>query len=145
MLLILSLLLTMNSKHGDRYMPISVKQSLVAQEAVAVAKANRRYWLEEICANVTPEGKLINTSSWKKSGKSTRKPAAKRKATASGTKAKRQRKQEQVPNEQPHIFQLHTTFLFRRHSQSCQMMQLEWRLCHRKCMQIQTIARIDRK
>lgn len=79
------------------------KAIAVAQEAVAVAKANRRYWLEEICANVTPEGKLINTSSWKKSGKSTRKPTAKRKATASGTKAKRQRKQEQVPNEAPHF------------------------------------------
>jgi hypothetical protein len=79
------------------------KAVLVAQEAVAVAKTNRRYWLEEICANVTPEGKLINTSCWKKSGKSTRKPAAKRKtATASGTKAKRQRKQ-QVPNEASHF------------------------------------------
>lgn len=79
------------------------KAVLVAQEAVAVAKTTRRYWLEEICANVTPEGKLVNTSSWKKSGKTTRKPAAKRKTAASGTKAKRPRKQPAASNEPPSI------------------------------------------
>lgn len=71
------------------------KAILVAKEAVAVAKAQRRYYLEEHCANVTPEGKLVNTSAWKKSGKTTRKPAAKRKvAAADSTVEKRKRKVE---------------------------------------------------
>lgn len=39
---------------------------LVAKEAVHVAKAQRRYWMEEICANLTPEGKLTAASVWKK-------------------------------------------------------------------------------
>ena len=39
---------------------------IVAKEAVAAAKAQRRYWLEEIAANLTTEGKLTATSVWKK-------------------------------------------------------------------------------
>lgn len=39
---------------------------LVAREAVDVAKAQRRYWLEEIAANITDEGKLTAASVWKK-------------------------------------------------------------------------------
>jgi len=71
------------------------KAVLVAKEAVAVAKAQRRYWLEEICANLTPEGKLINTSTWKKTGKAARKAPAKRKqADSSLASAKRQKSDE---------------------------------------------------
>jgi hypothetical protein len=33
---------------------------------VTAAKAQRRYWLEEIAANLTPEGKLTALSIWKK-------------------------------------------------------------------------------
>lgn len=39
---------------------------IIAKEAVAAAKAQRRYWLEEIAANLTTEGKLTATSVWKK-------------------------------------------------------------------------------
>ncbi|KAI2496868.1 hypothetical protein MHU86_17615 [Fragilaria crotonensis] len=42
---------------------------IVAKEAVAAAKAQRRYWLEEIAANLTPEGKLTAASIWKKPSK----------------------------------------------------------------------------
>lgn len=67
------------------------KAVLVAKEAVEVAKAQRRYWLEEICANLTHDGRLVNTSVWKKATKTTRKAPAKRKSgeNASGTKRKR--------------------------------------------------------
>lgn len=68
------------------------KAILVATEAVAVAKAQRRFWCEEIHANLTLEGKLVNTSSWKKS---TRKPGTKRKAAGSSAEkatAKRPKK-----------------------------------------------------
>lgn len=39
---------------------------LVAKEAVDAAKAQRRYWMEEICANLTTEGTLVSASVWKK-------------------------------------------------------------------------------
>lgn len=71
------------------------KAVLVTTEAVAVAKAERRYLVEEIFVNLTPDGKLSNTSVWKKSGKNTRKPAAKRKPTGNtAAAAKRRRKEE---------------------------------------------------
>jgi hypothetical protein len=38
---------------------------LVANEAVDAARAQRRYWMEEICANLTADGTLISTSGWK--------------------------------------------------------------------------------
>lgn len=66
---------------------------LVAKEAVDVAKAQRRFWCEEIHANLTPEGKLLNTSTWKKSvrrGPAKRKPAADK----GGSAAKRPRKSQ---------------------------------------------------
>ena len=53
----------------------------IAREAVAAKKLQRRLWLEEICANLTEEGKLTPTSVWtrptlyKKPGASKRKPA----------------------------------------------------------------------
>lgn len=46
-----------------------IESVIVAREAVAAAKAQRRYWLEEICANLTPEGKLTAASIWKKPSK----------------------------------------------------------------------------
>lgn len=64
------------------------KAVLVAKEAVAVAKAQRRYWCEELVANLTPEGKPINTSTWKKS---TRKTAAKRKQAGTASSSKRRK------------------------------------------------------
>jgi hypothetical protein len=62
---------------------------LVAKEAVAVAKAQRRYWMEEICANLTPEGKLTATSVWKKP---TETPSSRKKTTT-----KRKQQQQQLP------------------------------------------------
>jgi hypothetical protein len=37
-----------------------------AQDAVHAQKAQRRFWMEEICANLTGEGKLKPTSVWKR-------------------------------------------------------------------------------
>lgn len=68
------------------------KAILVAKEAVDVAKAQRRYYLEELCANVSPEGKLVSTSAWKKAGKATRK---KRKAPSDCSAVKLKRKAEE--------------------------------------------------
>lgn len=39
---------------------------LAAREGVAAAKAQRRFWMEEICGNLTPEGKLVQSSVWKR-------------------------------------------------------------------------------
>ena len=38
----------------------------VAEEAVASQKAQRRYWLEELCANLDDEGMHQPTSVWKR-------------------------------------------------------------------------------
>jgi hypothetical protein len=53
---------------------------LVAKEAVAAARSQRRYWLEEISANLTPEGKLSGTSLWKKAIKAKSSATGKRKS-----------------------------------------------------------------
>ena len=37
---------------------------IIAKEAVAAKKLQRRFWLEEICANLTEEGKLTASSVW---------------------------------------------------------------------------------
>lgn len=37
---------------------------IIAKEAVAAKKLQRRFWLEEICANLTEEGKLTTSSVW---------------------------------------------------------------------------------
>jgi hypothetical protein len=55
---------------------------IVAKEAVAAAKSQRRYWLEEIAANLTPEGKLTATSPWKKTIKPKSSSTGKRKSLA---------------------------------------------------------------
>jgi hypothetical protein len=39
---------------------------IIAKEAVAAKKLQRRFWLEEICANLTEEGKLTSNSVWKR-------------------------------------------------------------------------------
>lgn len=39
---------------------------LVAREAVAAQKAQKRFWLEELAANLTEDGKLTATSVWKR-------------------------------------------------------------------------------
>jgi hypothetical protein len=38
----------------------------MAREAVAAKKAQRRFWMEEICANLTEEGSLTSSSVWKR-------------------------------------------------------------------------------
>ncbi|KAL3936114.1 MAG: hypothetical protein SGBAC_008496 [Bacillariaceae sp.] len=61
---------------------------LVAKEAVAAKKLQRRYWMEEICSNLTPEtGKLTATSIWKQPVAS--KDRVKQKKTAVAKKRKR--------------------------------------------------------
>jgi hypothetical protein len=69
---------------------------LVSKEAVALAKAQRRYWMEEICANLTPEGKPTATSVWKKPTKTTRKTPAKRKLPERPASQKRRRKTDET-------------------------------------------------
>jgi outer membrane biosynthesis protein TonB len=39
---------------------------IIAKEAVAAKKLQRRFWLEEICANLTEEGKVTANSVWKR-------------------------------------------------------------------------------
>jgi hypothetical protein len=53
------------------------KALLVAKEAVAAKKVQRRFWLEEICANLTDGGKLTQNSVWSRPSPA-KKPATKR-------------------------------------------------------------------
>jgi hypothetical protein len=59
---------------------------IVGKEAVAAAKAQRRYWLEEIVASLGPEGKLTPNAVWKKA---TKKGGPKRKTTKAVSKRKK--------------------------------------------------------
>lgn len=59
---------------------------IVGKEAVAAATAQRRYWLEEICASLTSEGKLAPNAVWKKA---TKKGGPKRKAPKAVSKRKK--------------------------------------------------------
>lgn len=73
------------------------KAVLISQEAIAAKKLQRRYWMEEICANLTEEGKLTHSSVWKRavpSKKSTSKKAVtkKRKKTEQKSKEPKQKK-----------------------------------------------------
>lgn len=84
---------------------------LVAKEAVAVAKAQRRYWMEEICANLTPEGKLTATSVWKKPTETPsprKKTTAKRKQPQPQQLPERPRKTEDTDDEEPPAEKLKT-------------------------------------
>ena len=66
------------------------KAILIAQEAVRAKKMQRRYWMEEICANLTEEGKLISTSVWQR-------PKGKRKSVTK--KVKKETKESKVKNK----------------------------------------------
>lgn len=69
-----------------------IRAVTVAREAVAAKKAQRRFWMEEICANLTEEGSLTNSSVWKRPV-SPRKPlTAKKAATKSPVSAKKRKK-----------------------------------------------------
>jgi len=46
-----------------------VNSILIQRDAISIQKAQRRYWLTEINANLTPDGKLTSNSVWKKPGK----------------------------------------------------------------------------
>uniref|UniRef100_A0A7S1UR26 Uncharacterized protein n=1 Tax=Grammatophora oceanica TaxID=210454 RepID=A0A7S1UR26_9STRA len=56
---------------------------LVAREGLSVARAQRRYWLQEIAANIAVSGKLVPSSSWRKSHSFSKKPTNKRKTPPS--------------------------------------------------------------
>jgi hypothetical protein len=82
-----------------------------AELAVAAQKSQRRFWLEELCGNLTEDGSLTATSVWKRSTSSTKTAAsktaaaaAKRKRTTSPTAAKKNAKikvQHQPPADPP--------------------------------------------
>jgi hypothetical protein len=79
---------------------------LIAKEAVAAKKLQRRFWMEEICANLTEEGKLTHTSVWKKPMPQKRNVAKKtatkkrkkvdKKSSVAASKKTKQEKQEQA-------------------------------------------------
>lgn len=74
---------------------------IVAQEAVTAAKAQRRYWLEEIAANLTSEGKLTTTSVWKKPSKV--KAIVKRKALPKAISKRKKSDDTETDEEEPPI------------------------------------------
>ena len=61
---------------------------LISNEAVDAARAQRRYWMEEICSNLTTAGTLVSTSVWKK-------PVAPKKVI----KKRRKKDEEESPNK----------------------------------------------
>jgi hypothetical protein len=74
---------------------------IVAKEAVAAKKAQRRFWMEEICANLTPEGKLTVNSVWNRPSiikKTVIKRIQKPKAVEVAVKKPRKRKASTEPN-----------------------------------------------
>jgi len=80
----------------------------ISLEAVAALKAQHRYWLEEICANLTDEGKLQASSVWLrpvppkktkgKSGKANAAGGSKRKKKATGDSGN---KEQNKPAKKP--------------------------------------------
>ena len=76
------------------------KAVAVAREAVAARKIQRRFWLEEICANLTEEGKLTQSSVWKKPVQP-RKTAAKKSAKQKETTPKRRKKKADPKPKKP--------------------------------------------
>eukprot|EP00980_Cylindrotheca_fusiformis_P027819 scaffold22560_cov135-Cylindrotheca_fusiformis.AAC.30 len=80
---------------------------LISQEAVAAKKLQRRYWMEEICANLTEDGKLTPSSVWKRAAPPSKKSAAKKmvskkrkKAEPKQKKVAAKRKKVEKPPEQ---------------------------------------------
>jgi hypothetical protein len=72
---------------------------IVAKEAVTAAKAQRRYWLEEIAANLTAEGKLTSSSVWKKPTKA--KGGLKRKSNL--PKASKRKKSDDTETDEEEV------------------------------------------
>jgi hypothetical protein len=70
----------------------------VAEEAVASQKVQRRYWLEEICANLDEDGTHLTSSVWNRPLTLTKKMITKR---ASSTSKKRKKSLEQKPAKKP--------------------------------------------
>ena len=77
-----------------------VRAVAIGREAVAAKKAQRRFWMEEICANLTEEGNLTQTSVWKRPEK---KEASAKKTTPAKAKATagRKRKKPTTPDSVP--------------------------------------------
>lgn len=88
-----------------------VRSVAIAREALAAKKAQRRFWMEEICANLTEEGNLTPTSVWKRPDPSSKKASASsslvssKKATPSkgtkGASAGKKRKKPTTPDSVP--------------------------------------------
>lgn len=68
-----------------------------AQEAVNIRKAQRRFWMEEICSNMTVEGKLKSSSVWKRP--LVLKKTAKRSVAAKPAGTKRKKKDPNDPKQ----------------------------------------------
>lgn len=64
----------------------------IAREAVASKKLQRRFWLEEICSNLTEKGRLVTSSVWNRP--TAPKRTAKRAAKASGANTTKKRKKK---------------------------------------------------
>ena len=71
----------------------------VAEEAVAAKKLQRRFWLEEICSNLTEEGKLTSTSVWKRPVQPKKTAAKKAAKPKDGPTKKRKRKSDPKPKK----------------------------------------------
>lgn len=72
---------------------------IVAREAVDAAKAQRRYWMEEICANLSPEGRLTQNSLWRQRV-TPKKAAPKKKASKPPTTSKRKKSDDTLTDEE---------------------------------------------
>jgi hypothetical protein len=73
------------------------KAVAIAREAVASKKLQRRFWLEEVCANLTEEGKLTQTSVWKRPVPPKKTAAKKPPKQKEPTAKKRKKKAEPKP------------------------------------------------
>lgn len=75
-----------------------------AKAAVDAQKAQRRFWLEEICSNLNEQGKLTPTSVWKRPDTAPKKGHAARSSLESKTTATKRKKKESaadVPAKKP--------------------------------------------
>lgn len=71
---------------------------LISKDAIAVQKAQRRYWLAEINANLTPEGKLTNNSVWKRPSRRGKRGSTAGSATTTVKGGTKRKKKETVSN-----------------------------------------------
>jgi hypothetical protein len=65
---------------------------LISKEAVAAKKLQRRFWMEELCANLTEEGKSTYKSAWKR-------PVPSKKTAPKKTVTKKRKKAEPKPKK----------------------------------------------